>query len=104
MCRAKVRFLRQEESQILTSHPILEQSYFGWFLDLKTLSFKTFLKKKFLRCSEACILSNDVLFGKPSKDKVEMNEREMKSLKNLSKYLVWVFGVEEKKSGEKKPS
>ena len=30
---------------------------------------------------------NVALFGKPSKDKVEMNERELKSLKNISKQL-----------------
>ena len=87
MFRAKVQFLWQEERQISTSHPILDQSYFGWFLDLKTLSFKTFFEIKFLQCSEAHILSNDALFDKPSKDKVEMNEREMKALKNLSKHL-----------------
>ena len=49
-------------------------------------------------------MSNDALFDKPSKDKVEMNEREMKSLKNISKHLVLGFRVEEKRRREKKPS
>ena len=47
-------------------------------------------------------MSNDALFDIPSKDKVEMNEREMKYLKNLSKHFTWGFEVEEKRRrGEK---
>ena len=57
-----------------------------------------------LRCSEARILLNVALFDKPSKNKVESNEREGKSLKNISKYLIYGFGVEEKSRGEKKTS
>ena len=87
MCRAKVQFLRQEESQILTSHPILDQNN----LDQKILDLKPSLsicfEYKVLRCSDARILLNGAFFGKPSKDKAEMNKREMKYLKNLSKHL-----------------
>ena len=41
---------------------------------------------------------NVALFGKPSEDKVEMNEREVKSLKNISKHLL--RGLELKKRRE----
>ena len=43
-------------------------------------------------------MSNVALFDKPSKDKVEMNEREMKNLKKISMSR----GLELKKRGEEK--
>ena len=49
-------------------------------------------------------MSNVALFSKPSRDEVEMNEREMKSVKSLSKHFVYGFGVEEKRKGEEKTS
>ena len=58
------------------------------------------MKIKFLRCSDAHISVNVALFGKPSKDKLEMNEREMKSLKNLSKHFV--RDLELKKRGKER--
>lgn len=65
-------------------------------LDLKTLSFKIFLKM-FLRCSEARISLKIALFGKLSKDKVEINEREVNSLKNI--FNILFRGLELKKIG-----
>ena len=91
MCRAKVQFLQQGESESSTSNPFLDQNN----LDQKILDFKPSLSKRFenkvLRCSDAHILLNVALFGKPGKDKVKMNERDMKSLKNISKHLLSVL-------------
>ena len=81
-CKGSISSVGRESNPNLTPHFWTKR-----YLDLKILSFKTLLKK-FLQCFDARILLNVALFGKPSKDKVKMNERELKSLKNLSKHLV----------------